>query len=373
MKLGKKICICGGGALGHTIAAYLANKGYEVGVLTNRPGCWNHELVLHDDIEGELIGSLRIVTDDPSKVIPCSDLILLCLPGFAISPVLNKIKPYLNEDIYVGSIVSSSGFFFMALDLLPDNIKLFGFQRVPFVARVKEYGKSAYSSGHRKKLFLATYRFDGIELSRAFADVFNVSCVLCKHYLEVALTNSNPILHPSRLYDLFKEYQEGGVYQTEFYFYQEWSETSSEILINCDNEFQKVRSCFSIDRIATLLEHYESVDALSMTKKIRSISSLVGIKAPMKKVSNGYIPDFENRYFVEDVPYGLLIIKVLASHLNIVTPTIDKILLWVQKFMKEEYVYTDLITSEVKVKKYIFDPYYVCKSCLSEQRIDLKN
>ena len=41
----KRICICGGGSLGHAIAGYLsAKKDVEVNILTQRPQLWKHEL-----------------------------------------------------------------------------------------------------------------------------------------------------------------------------------------------------------------------------------------------------------------------------------------------------------------------------------------
>ncbi|KAB3628790.1 NAD/NADP octopine/nopaline dehydrogenase, partial [Phocaeicola vulgatus] len=63
------------------------------------------------------------------------------------------------------------------------------------------------------------------------------------------------------------------------------------------------------------------------------------IPAPMEKTEKGFLPDFKSRYFTEDFPFGLLIIKSIADVLNICTPNIDKILLWGQDVLNKEYIH----------------------------------
>lgn len=46
---------------------------------------------------------------------------------------------------------------------------------------------------------------------------------------------------------------------------------------------------------------------------------------------NKFKVDYTNRYFTEDVPYGLLIIKSLGLLLEEETPMIDRVILWMQK------------------------------------------
>ena len=138
------ICICGGGSLGHVVAGYLAAKEHvNVNVLTQRPSCWNS--VLHITTpEGDVLdGHLHLVTDNSALALKDCSIVLLCLPGFAIKEQLHRISPYVNEHTYVGSVFSSTGFFFHALEILDGNVPLWGFQRVPFIARTTRYGESA--------------------------------------------------------------------------------------------------------------------------------------------------------------------------------------------------------------------------------------
>lgn len=161
------------------------------------------------------------------------------------------------------------------------------------------------------------------------------------HFLEASLTNSNPLLHPARLYSLFHTWSRGKAYHEIPGFYNSWDEESSELLIACDNEFQQILKALPvrIEPIPTLLEYYDSYDARSLTYKIRSIIAFKHIPAPMEKTEKGFLPDFKSRYFTEDFPFGLLIIKSIAEVLNICTPNIDKILLWGQDVLNKEYIH----------------------------------
>ena len=80
--------------------------------------------------------------------------------------------------------------------------------------------------------------------------------------------------------------------------------------------------------IPTVLEYYESTDVVSLTNKLRSIEAFKGIKAPMIEVEGGFIPDFNSRYFTEDFPYGLSIVRELTHKYNVPSPTIDRIYDW---------------------------------------------
>ena len=149
------ICICGGGNLGHVITGYLAHKGYEMSLLTRHPERWSPILHIHTPEGNTLEGAIVRCSADSTDVIPSADLVLLCLPGYGIPNTLQAIRPYLKPDTPVGSVVSSTGFFFEALELLPETTPLFGFQRVPFIARVEEYGKSAHLLGYKSSLSVA--------------------------------------------------------------------------------------------------------------------------------------------------------------------------------------------------------------------------
>lgn len=335
------ICICGGGNLGHVIAGLAAYKGYKVSILTRKPHLWHTSLTIKD-IDGKTFtGKLTTITQDASQIIPQADIILLCLPGYAIEEELMSIRPFIKDKSHIGSVVSSTGFFFTAYRIIGTTTSLFGFQRSPFISRIKEYGQTANLLGYKKELQIATFNNKAPELLQAtLQDIMNTPIHLLNHFLEASLTNSNPILHPTRLYSLFHSWSKEQVYPDLLNFYSNWDDASSELLIACDNEFQKVINALPIPikHIPSILSYYESHDNSSLTQKIRSIKAFQDIKAPMTKVANGYIPDFENRYFTEDFPFGLLIIKSIAEIVNVETPYINEILKWGQQMIGKEYL-----------------------------------
>ena len=84
----------------------------------------------------------------------------------------------------------------------------------------------------------------------------------------------------------------------------------------------------SADCLPTVLDYYERTDAVSLAQKLRSIEAFKGIKAPMKTVEGGYVPDFQSRYFTEDFPYGLAIVRRLMKEQGIEAPTIERVYQW---------------------------------------------
>lgn len=52
----------------------------------------------------------------------------------------------------------------------------------------------------------------------------------------------------------------------------------------------------------------------------------------------GWNPDFENRYFTEDIPIGLRICKGIADLVQVPTPATDEIISWAQKHIGKEYI-----------------------------------
>lgn len=337
------VCICGGGNLAHVIGGYLAAKpDCEVRLLTRHPEKWNKDLTLKlTDSDGkEFKSHFATITSDPGQAVSHADIILLCLPGFAIADVLKTISPFICTTSIVGSVVSSTGFFLIAPKLLPVNTKLFGFQRVPFIARINEYGKSASLLGYKHSLAFASMNIDdpgqfGIILS----DLFDTPVSWLDSYFKVTFSNSNPILHPCRLYGMFGRGRE--IYERPVLFYEEWDNFSSQTLIDCDGEFRLLLDKIGISKqeIVPILDYYESYDAQSLTEKIRSIKAFKNIQAPMKQLPDGsFTPDWENRYFTEDIPYGLLIIKSFTLKNGIETPTIDRILEWAQTKMGKQYL-----------------------------------
>lgn len=325
-------CICGGGSLGHVIAGYLgANTDVRVSMLTQRPQLWKNDIEVHTPEQTIIHGHIHTISSNPEDVIPQANIILLCLPGFAIKQQLQLIKPYVKSTTFVGSVFSSTGFFFNAMEILNEDVPLWGFQRVPFICRTREYGQSANLLGYKSNLNIAVERTDEKEDFRLLIEkLFNTPVSLLNNFYEATLTNSNPLLHTSRLYTMFGASNEGRTFPRMILFYEEWTEEAAQLLIDMDEEFFRLLEVLPVkpNYLPRILEYYESHDARSLAQKLSSIQGFKGITSPMKQTAQGWIPDFASRYFTEDFPYGLHFIWQLAKEKGIATPKIDMVYQW---------------------------------------------
>lgn len=337
----RRVCICGGGNLGHVVAAVLSTRDCveEVTLLTTRPQSWSHELSVQDVHGFSYAGIIGKISSQASEVIPAAHVVLLCLPGNAIVPQLEAIKPYLTPGTMVGSVFSSTGFFFEALDRLPSDVPLWGFQRVPYIARTIEYGHSAKLMGYKNHLEIAVERNSEDarqEFCRWVERAFGCRTSLLANYLEASLTNSNPLLHTSRLFTMFGDWHSGVSYPRNFLFYEEWTEEAAQLYIQMDQELFRLLDVLPVTKgfLPTALDYYESVDAVSLKNKLSSIAGFKGILSPMCELEAGkWVPDFSSRYFTEDFGLSLRYIWQLVHKHGINAPHIDMVYMWGSKMI----------------------------------------
>ena len=323
-----KVCICGGGSLGHVCAGVLGSqKDVVLNILSGHPEYWQNIVTVTDGNGKQYVAKVNCVSSNPDDVIVNQDIILICLPGFLIEKTLRDIKPYVGNAV-IGTVVSSTGFFFFAHDVLGQDSRLFGFQRVPFISRVSEYGKTANLLGYKSHLEVVLENVENRnDFCRELERLFITPVSLLDNFYEVALSNSNPILHTGRLFTMFYG-KEDRVFDHNILFYKEWTDEASQLLIEMDSEFFILLGELGVNSLPSLLKYYESTDASSLTRKITSIPAFQSITSPMIKVENGWMADFKSRYFTEDFPFGLRWIKDLSVANGISTPVIDKVYNW---------------------------------------------
>lgn len=328
-----KVAILGAGNIGTQFAVMFAEKGHEVRLFTSRPQEINKVLEIVDE-SGKIIhsGEIQFATDNMRKAVVDAEFIFITFPSFMLETTAAKLTPYVGKNTYIGLIPGTGGGEYSLSEARSKGAAIFGLQRVPGVARLKEYGKTVCVSGIRPKLHVGTIpRAAGNEVAIILTESLNMPCEVLPNYLNVTLTPSNPILHTTRLRTLFSDYREGIVYKHNPLFYGEWDDASSELLIACDDELQHVCKGLSeldLSMVHSLKRHYKSDTVEAMTQKISSIKSLAAIKSPVKRVENGFIPDFSSRYFTADFPYGLAIIQEIARLTKTPVPNIDETMSW---------------------------------------------
>lgn len=334
-----KITVIGGGNIGTQFACICASKGYEVNIVTSKPEAYKDgRLEVVDEFERVTEGQVKKITSDIGDAIKESNIIFITYPAFKFKEVADSILPYVLPDMIICVLPGTGGAEFAFSECIKAGATLCGVQRVPSVARLEEYGKRVRCEGMRDELFLAAIPDSKAkELSEFMSELWGIPCNTLPNYLSVTLTPSNPILHTTRLKTLFSDYQNGKVYERNPLFYGEWDDASSELLIACDEELQLI--CKKLDgldltNVRSLKLHYESETIREMTRKLTTIKSLHNLTSPMKRVENGWVPDFESRYFTADFPYGLAIIEELGNILKVDIPNIKNTMEWYRNVTK---------------------------------------
>lgn len=343
-----RVTIVGGGNVGTQFAVHCASKGMETIVFSSKAEEFQKKLEISDEngnitLTAEIAGA----TFDCEKAFSKADLIFITTPAFCALDIFEKVAPYVKKGAYIGLIPGTGGMECVFKPCLDKGCVLFGLQRVPSVARLVKYGQRVCAVGYRNQLHVAS--LPGTEASKCaklVEDIFDIPCAILPNYLNITLTPSNPILHTTRLYSIFRDYCQGKSYDSVPLFYEGWDNQSSAILLSCDDEVQKIKSAlinFDLSGVRSLKEHYESQTEQQLTDKIRSIQGFKGLTTPSKQIDGKYYPDFSSRYFVADFSYGLEILKQIAEFAGIETPNINKVMQWYRNLRPDEksFKYSD--------------------------------
>ena len=87
---------------------------------------------------------------------------------------------------------------------MPHHDRLFGFQRSPYIARIDTYGKSvSFSKKESVKVFTSLGNEYSTDFILNLSKALDINIIQLENFLEITLSNSNPILHPIRLYSIF--------------------------------------------------------------------------------------------------------------------------------------------------------------------------
>lgn len=341
----KKICIVGGGNLSHYIAAKLGDRN-EIYVYSRRGNEWN-DTVVAENVDGtEFSGRIKKACQNPDVTVGQAEVIFITWPTNIVSTRFHEIENSINENAWVCFCPGYGGKEFICKSLIERGVHVFGTQRVFSSTKILDYGKKVACIDNRPAIHLAAVKKN--DMSRCgelLEQLFEKKCIVYDNYLNISLTPSNPVLHTSRLYSLFRDYEPDRYYPQIFKFYSEWDTESSQVLLACDEEVQMICKALykmNLTGVKSLKEHYEiksvencSSDEERMTRKLRSLKFLKD-QAPMVTMGDGYIPDMESRYFQEDFVFGLRVIQNLARICCVETRQIDEIMVWFEKIMGED-------------------------------------
>lgn len=342
------ITIVGMGNIGTQFAVHCAEKKHNVTVYGSKPEKISSHLTIIDE-NGSVIHSGDIVssTRNEKTAFENADVIFITVPAYCMKNIAEKILPYAKKGLKIGLIPGTGGGECAFSQCMKHGTVIFGLQRVPSVARLVKYGETVRAVGYRKTLYTAALPSSYSKwCSELVSELFDIPCIDMPNYLNVTLTPSNPILHTTRLRCIFKDYQNGKLYDNVPLFYEDWNNESSDLLIKCDNEVQEICSKlkeFDLRYVKSLKDHYESYTAEEMTEKISGIKGFKKIETPTVKVDGKYKPDLNSRYFTSDFKYGLSILVQIADFVGCKAPAMRDTLLWYEKIEQnqKQFCYND--------------------------------
>jgi hypothetical protein len=346
VKMINRICIIGGGNIGLALAVEMGkNKNIEIIILTSKYKIFC-DTITSIDINTDISNSTRpfLVTDDYSKAFLDVDMIFVTIPAFLIKNIISKI--HLIKKTIIILTPGSGGREFYFKNLAEQGHIVAGLDRVPFVARISECGGTVMVSKKERIRYSLINKNSEYDLSSILEQHLNMKIEKITNYLNITFTPSNQILHTARLYSILLGKNINTSFSNNIKFYAEWDDNSSEYLLTADDELQKVCNAYELHDVISLRNHYEVCNSQELTYKLKSIKSLSNIYAPFIYKNNKYYIDNESRYFKEDFPFGLCIIKDFAIIGNIDTPMIDKILNWYSTFFNFDYFKNDMYTGK---------------------------
>ena len=334
-----KITVIGGGNMGSILSVKFSQM-HDVTLFLNAPYEKVEEyhkdmLIYNEDNNVFVKGKINKITEDLEEAVKDAEWIFITYPAFLFGSFSKVLIPLLKEGQHLVGIPGSGGFELHFKDALNKGVTLTGLQRVHSVARIMKKGQEVRESGVRTGIRCASIPMAfNKEASDFLSKCYSLPVEPLNNYLNVTLLNSNPILHTSRLYSVFKDFVTVKEYDTLPLFYEEWSLASSNLLIEMDKELFSMFDALKehgiiVNQITTLLEHYDSTNAVEMTKKLNSINSLKGLTTPNVKNEKGkYLPDLNSRYFTADFPYGLDILLSYAHLLKTPCPKMQMVSDW---------------------------------------------
>jgi len=363
-----QVTVCGGGNAAHALVGLLAAQGsHLVNVYLSfeaEAQRWREGIAVQGGIEvlqreATSLGCPHLISSDPSKAIPGSQVVLLALPAFAHETVLAEISPYLEEGAWLGAIPARGCFDLCAWDALGEkslSLTIFGLQSLPWACRIIEYGRSVKILGTKRRLDLAAWPADrSAPLAGRLGELLGIQLDPAGSFLGLTLAGTGQIIHPGIMYGRFHEWAGQPLAEAPL-FYQGVDSSTAANMAEMSAEVQELRAALqerfpSLDLSAVrplaewLQRSYpeDILDFSSLQAMFNSNQSYAGLRFPVRPAEPGpqeagVQPDFKARYLSEDVPYGLIPTRGIAELAGIQTPIIDRVILWAQTRLGQEYL-----------------------------------
>lgn len=323
----------------------------------------------HRDGREDIVGKVDFVTNLAEEVIPESDVVIVSIPAFGHEMYFSAIAPYLTPGTIVGVMVAEGGTDWAARHCFrekKDDIVFFGLETLPWACRYETYAHLVNVRETKQITNVAvdppSKRFEvcavlqyliGLHDKDSGTSIPEYHPVPCM--LSMTLMNMNAFVHPSIIYCKFKDWDGVSPFAEKPLFYEGVDDATAATLTAINVEIKMIKAAIlsaypdiDLSNVVCILEWLRHAygdpipaDAdmqVAMNCVCKLSGRYAGILHVMTEVEGGYVPDVTYRYFSEDVPCGLVVIKGIAELFDIETPMIVTVIEWMQEKMGKEYL-----------------------------------
>jgi len=247
------------------------------------------------------------------------------------------------------------------------NLTVFSLQYVPFICKVQNYGKDVRIIGPKKTLYAAAYPVEKVHyVSNALSQSFHMPCIPIPSFLNLTLCPSNQIIHPGRVTGFFEKFPDQctTVFKKKDVplLYEGLDQRSADEIQALDNEIQAIKKAIlakyplvNLDQVMPLKDRICTMyggqvgDETSLKTVFNTNQGYRVVPFPMVPVEGQdleKIPagdelvklNLKARFFWEDLPFGLCILKDIGNIVGVKTPAVTRNIIFHQKFMPVKYV-----------------------------------
>ena len=367
-----RVLVCGAGSASHALAGIISmHPGVELRVFIDKADkvCrWREQMNSHgltvtvwkeNTDRVNFVANPFLVTDNPEEAARQCDLIILALPAFLHWQYLNLLARYIEERAIIVGLPGHSGFEFDVRNALGPKVNtcvVMNFESLPWVCSLVELGKAVNILGTKKQL---TGALEGDLTQVRIPDP--VGCLqslvgdmpklfVSGHLLGITLMSLN-CCHPIMMYGRWKDWN-GSLLEEPPLFYYGINKYTSELIGKISDEILKISYSIAtefpnvdLSQVISFYEwfiiHYGNYikDQTNLMTIFRTHSRYEGITHPMLPTIDGkYMPNFNQRFITEDVPFNLVVIRGIAEIAGVQTPYIDTVLSWCQNKLEKEYL-----------------------------------
>ena len=368
-----RVLVCGAGSASHALAGIISmHPGVELRVFIDKADkvCrWRDQMNSHgltvtfwneNNDRVKFVANPFLVTHNPEEAARHCDLIILALPAFLHWQYLKLLAPYIEQRTIIVGLPGRSGFEFDVRNALEPKVNtcvVINFESLPWICRLIELGKTVNILGTKNQLAGALQGdLTQVRLANPVGCLQSLlgelpKLVVSGHLLGVTLMSPGAYSHPPILYGRWKDWNGNPLEQPPL-FYHGIDEYTAELVGKISEEALKISYWLTaefadvdLSQVIPMYDweiiHYGNYikDRTNLMTAIRTNSRYEGITHPMLPTIDGkYMPNFNQRFLTEDVPFGLVVIRGIAELAGVQTPYMDTVISWCQNKMEKEYL-----------------------------------